>query len=81
LEGQLPYVPASIPESIPSLIPPGPFITIDANGNQITISWSLRPGFLLQESTNLLNWQFTANPTNPYTISAPTGRKYYRLTE
>lgn len=51
-----------------------------SNG-QVTLTWTGRGPFILQESDNLQSWAPTpGNPASPYTTTV-TGRKYYRLAQ
>ncbi len=75
------YVGSVVPGTIPVATPPILSITT-AGPDQVRISWTPNsPGFVLQETTNLLTeWSNSASGSkNPVTVPTSAVRKFYRI--
>jgi hypothetical protein len=61
-----------------------PRLTVTRQGNQITVSWAPAGG-QLQAAPNLngpvVNWQTIADATNPQTLDASTGMRFFRVVQ
>ena len=59
-----------------------PLITYTRQGNNLQLSWSTGPGFILQQTTTLNNPSWTDIPnanSSPYVITIQPGQRFFRL--
>jgi len=60
----------------------GPPITYTRQGNNLQLSWSIGPGFVLQETTDLANPSWTDIPganSSPFNLTIQSGQRFFRL--
>jgi hypothetical protein len=61
-----------------------PRLTITRQGNQVSVSWAPADGQLQAASSlngPVVNWQTIANATNPQTLDASTGMRFFRVVQ